>query len=357
MSSSSPFLRRAAPFFASLALAGTGCRRIAFRSALDVPPRAPLPARLLLTDGTRVWKLKAEKLGLDPAQRRLDLAKAAEALKRVADQANIPARNARLLFTPDGLQVTPSRMSQTVDLAATLHHLANYVASAYPPESIRLALRKKAPKITAEDLKKIDGVVAEFVTHYNPGDRPRTQNVRLVTERLNGALVPPGGVFSFNQWVGPRNESDGFQIAHVYVHGKMIRDTGGGTCQVSSTLYNAVLLGGMKIVERSNHSLTVPYVSPGRDATVYYGQRDFKFQNTSPAPVYIRAELHGGRLRIALYGQKRKGPEIEIVSASRRRGDKIFAHATRIYKEGGKIVRREPLSSDVYTPLALAVRG
>jgi vancomycin resistance protein YoaR len=339
---------------AFLLLVGTGWK-LSQPAPLPVPPRKPLPEVLRLSDGERVWKLRAEKIGLDPAERHLDLEKAAAALKSLANRINTPGKDARLVFTSEGITPTRSKLKRQVKLDASLHHLLDYTNSAYPPRYIRIAVSEKPPRVTTEDLEKIQGPIAEFVTRYNPGDRPRTQNVRLVTERLNGAIVPEGGIFSFNDWVGPRDESDGFKTAHIFVHGKMVSGTGGGTCQVSSTLYNATLLAGLKIVERSNHSLTVPYVKPGRDATVYYGQLDFRFQNTTTAPLYIRASASRGRMRVTLYGAPRRGPKIEIVSWARRKGNRIYAGATRLYKEGGRIVKRERLSSDVYTPLELAV--
>jgi vancomycin resistance protein YoaR len=255
-----------------------------------------------------------------------------------------------------GLQTKPSRDALPVDMAASLHRLIDYVSSANPSSTITLAVKTSPPRVRQSALEKIDGVLAEFVTHYNPGDRARTQNVRLVTEHLNGGIALPGETFSFNGKVGKRDPKEGYRIAHVYVQGKMIEDVGGGTCQVSSTLYNSVLLAGLPIVERSNHSLTVPYVKPGRDATVYFGQKDFKFKNNTSAPIYIRAIASGGGLTISLYGQKKAGPQIKIVSASHRKGDKIYASAYRLFIADGKVVRREHLSSDSYIPLALAVK-
>jgi vancomycin resistance protein YoaR len=339
---------------ALLLVAGTGWK-IAQPDPVAVPPRSPLPAVLRLTDGKHVWKLQAEKIGLDPDQRRLDLGKAASTLKTLANQANTPGKDARLVFSSAGFSPTQSEMKREVNLNTSLHRLVDYTNSAYPSSLIRLAVNKKPPRVTTEDLEKIEGPVAGFTTRYNPGDRPRTRNVQLVTERLNGAIVPEGGVFSFNDWVGPRDESAGFKTAHIFVGGKMVAGTGGGTCQVSSTLYNATLLAGLQIVERSNHSLTVPYVTPGRDATVYYGQRDFKFKNTTAAPIYIRASAYRGHMEVTLYGLPRHGPKIEVVSWAHRKGSRIYAGATRLYKEGGRVVKREPLSSDVYTPLELAV--
>ncbi len=311
----------------------------------------PLPARIAFTDGKHTWKLEAAKLGLNPAQRQLDLVKAAKALHTLAGMSNTPGKDARISFTREGMVVTRSEVSRATDVSKSLKRLVAYTVAAYPPAQIELSVTKKPPKFSTADLLKIKGPIASFVTSFNPGVWGRTRNVRLVTERLNGALVPAGGVFSFNDHVGPRLVKYGFQIAHIFVKGKMVEDVGGGTCQVSSTLYNAVLLGGLGIVERYNHSLTVPYVRPGRDATVYFGSRDFKFKNTTEAPIYIRASASGGRMAVTLLGAHRPKMDIQVVSWSRRRGDRVYGGASRLFKQGDKVVRREFLSSDVYKPL------
>jgi vancomycin resistance protein YoaR len=301
--------------------------------------------------------VQADKLGLDPVHRGLDLYKASRALAKVAARIDDPGKSARLRFTSSGLVATRSHNARKMDSKAALQGLLAYTNSAYPPASIDLKVEEKRPKVTTEELQRIKGPIAEFVTRYNPGDRPRTRNVQLVTENLNGALIPIGGVFSFNDRVGSRDVSKGYQVAHVFVRGRMVRDVGGGTCQVSTTLYNAALLGGLPIVERYNHSLTVPYITPGRDATVYFGSRDFRFKNNTNAPIYVRATASGGGMRIVLYGGEKPDTRVQIVSWSRRRWDRVYAGATRLFKRGDVVVRREPLSSDVYKPLELAQQG
>lgn len=331
--------------------------RLARTSSLDVPPRAPLPPVVRFTDGKTAIGIQPEKIGLDPKQRSLDLVKAAKTLKQLSKKVDDPGKSARIRRTRDGFQITPSRDTRKMDVDKALRSLITYTNSAYPETPIPLKVAEKRPRITTEEMKRVKGRIASFSTRYNPGDRSRSQNVRLVAQHLNGAVIPIGGTFSFNDHVGPRTPRRGYQTAFIFVRGRMVKDTGGGTCQVSSTLYNAALLAGLKIVERHNHSFTVPYVSPGRDATVYYGSSDFRFRNTTDAPIYIQASAGGGYMSVSLYGGSKPEHRIQIVNWSRRKGNRVYAGASRIYRKGEKVVRRETLSSDVYTPLELAQQG
>ncbi|MDR3239865.1 MAG: VanW family protein [Clostridiales bacterium] len=132
----------------------------------------------------------------------------------------------------------------------------------------------------------------------------RNTNIRLATKAISGVLVKPGQNFSFNQTIGNTTAAKGYTVAPIYVNGKVSTGIGGGICQVSSTLYNAVLNAGMKVVERHPHSLPVSYVPKGKDATVSYPGVDFRFQNTTKNNLYVTASFEGYTLTVSLYGKK-----------------------------------------------------
>ena len=235
------------------------------------------------------------------------------------------------------------------------------------------------PELTAADLEQIDGKLAEFSTYYT-GIRNRRDNIVLATRHIDGTLLRAGEIFSYNKTVGPRDSSAGFKQAPQYVHGKHVMGEGGGICQVSSTLFNAALMASLKIVERQNHSMPVGYLHHGRDATASYGSIDMKFQNDTPAPIYIRASTSGGLLHFTLWGKRTPGREVTLVrgkevnlgspvethsdphlSAGRRiveeRGSPgISVTWTRIIKDNGQVVKREAFHSH-YTafPTVVAV--
>lgn len=137
-------------------------------------------------------------------------------------------------------------------------------------------------------------------------------NIALAAQYLKGARVLPGATFSLNQRIGWRSEERGFKKGPMYYGGKIASTTGGGVCKVASVMYNAAVLANQEIVERHPHSMTVPYVPPGQDATISYGTKDFKFRNTTGAPILIWAQNKGDTLYIALYGSY-KPPKIKWI--------------------------------------------
>lgn len=141
-----------------------------------------------------------------------------------------------------------------------------------------------------EDLSEIeDVVVASYTTYFERGDTGRNRNIELSANAINNVVVGRGDYFSFNTMVGPRTEEYGYQPAPEIINKKLVMGIGGGICQTSSTLFNAVDQLPIKIVERHHHSLNIGYVPKGRDATVSYGGLDFRFQNVSEAPFIIKA--------------------------------------------------------------------
>jgi len=144
----------------------------------------------------------------------------------------------------------------------------------------------------------IEGAVC--TTEYDAKSKNRTTNVQLAAEAINGTVVLPGEAFSFNDTVGATNRARGYKPAKIFVRGKEELGVGGGVCQVSSTLYNAVDSVGMEIIERHPHSKRVYYVPEGRDAATSYGVIDFKFRNVMDCPIKIVARMADGNLTVSL---------------------------------------------------------
>ncbi len=143
-----------------------------------------------------------------------------------------------------------------------------------------------------------------YTTYYNPTNEERATNIALSAEAIHGAVVFPGEIFSFNETVGERTEDKGYKRAPVIVQGELAEDIGGGICQVSSTLFNAVDLHGIEMVERFTHSRSVPYVPPGRDATVSWWGPDFSFKNLYNEPIVLVAQAENGILTIEIFSSE-----------------------------------------------------
>lgn len=180
------------------------------------------------------------------------------------------------------------------------------------PTTVELPYREKHPHVTAKALQDVDTVLGSFSTSYGSSSRNRINNIVTAAEAINHHVLLPGEVFSFNKTVGPRTEDSGFMAAPVIINGEMEQGLGGGICQVSTTLYNAVLFSGLNIVTRNHHSIPSHYVAPGLDATVSYGSLDFRFRNSSDAPVVIETQSQGRRLLVRILG-KGPAPVVKLV--------------------------------------------
>ncbi len=244
--------------------------------------------------------------------------------------------------------------------------------------SFTIPVTKKYPEVRVENLSGglFKDVLGSRTTQYNSGIIGRTKNVTTAAQRINGIILNPGEIFSYNSTVGPRTAATGFSVATVYTKDGLVEELGGGICQVSSTLYNAVLYADLKVVERRNHSYTVTYVKNGLDATVAYGFIDFKFQNNLSSPIKIVTSVGGGVLTVTILGVKENNNTVELytntvasypftekkvevsdlapgqqrVKQNGSYGYKI--NATKVVKdENGNIIRQDFLGTNVYSPL------
>lgn len=223
--------------------------------------------------------------------------------------------------------------------------------------------------------------IQTFSTRYDASNYSRSENLRIAASKINGTVLLPGEIFSFNNVVGERTVAEGYRNAKIYSNGQVVDGLAGGICQISSTLYNVVLLSNLEIVERYNHSFTTSYVSAGRDATVVYGIKDFKFKNTRNYPIKIEASVSNGVATFSIYGIKEAeeytvkiipkttqtipyttqtivdsslAPGTTKVSQGGASGCKVTT-----YKElylNGTLISSEVLSNDVYQVMTRIVR-
>ncbi len=162
------------------------------------------------------------------------------------------------------------------------------------------------PKVTLSQIgtEAFPNQISTFTTRYDTSDVGRSTNLSIACRKLNGKVVLPGETLSYNQTLGPRTIAAGYRTGHMYSGGQVVDSIGGGICQISSTLYNAVLMANLEIVERSNHQFLTGYVPAGRDATVAYGVVDFKFKNTRQYPIRLVASAANGIATVSIYGLK-----------------------------------------------------
>ena len=169
---------------------------------------------------------------------------------------------------------------------------------------IQLSITK--PNVTTSQIgsEAFPNLLSTYSTKYDGGNIDRTANLRIACQKINDKVILPGETFSYNKTLGERTSAAGYKYAKVYENGEVVDGIGGGICQISSTLYNSVLMANMEVTERRNHQFITSYTPAGRDATVVYGLTDFKFKNTRNYAVKIKASCSNGIATISIYGIK-----------------------------------------------------
>lgn len=159
--------------------------------------------------------------------------------------------------------------------------------------------------------------LASAVTSFGTGTvngQNRKFNMQLAVKTINQLILMPGDEFSFNKVVGPRDVEHGYKTAHVYIRGRIEDGIGGGICQVSTTMYNAVLTADLEVAERKNHSFTVGYVPLGQDATAFYGGTDFRFINSTKWPIKLLSNVSGNKIHFSIMGTNENPGKTVIIS-------------------------------------------
>ena len=200
-----------------------------------------------------------------------------------------------------------------------------------------------------EDLIKIDTVLGRFETFFNPNNENRCNNIRLAARATNNVILKEGEIFSFNDKIKNSYLSKYFKEATIIINGKKDKGLGGGMCQVSTTIYNAALYSGLKILNTKNHSIPSAYIEKGRDATVSYGYTDLKFTNPYTHPVYIKNIVGNGAITSKIYGCSLDRERIVIRMEEEYLKDKITVKTYRLYlDEENNVMRRELVNTSIY---------
>lgn len=245
-------------------------------------------------------------------------------------------------------------------------------------EQYEIPLQITNPQVTLSNLgsEAFPEKISAYSTRYDGGDKDRSTNLEIACKKIDEKIVLPGETFSYNKTLGARTTKAGYKTAKVYENGAVVDGIGGGICQISSTLYNAVLKANMQTVERRNHQFITSYVPEGRDATVAYGVTDFKFKNTRKYAIKIKATASNGVATISIYGIK-ENPEYNITFETKtistipvtekyiedntiaegteeikQKGENGCVTETYIIKSlNGQVVSKDLLSKDTYSAM------
>ena len=292
-------------------------------------------------------------------------------LEKIHEEIYAEPQNATLTKEPYSISVE----KQGVDFGISIEEANNLLKSDENEVSIPLVFTDA--DVTVADLGEdiFINTLSSCTTKYDSTNVNRATNLKIACEKINGTVLAPGEVFSFNKVVGERTTKNGFKEAVIYADGELDYGIGGGICQISSTLYNAVLFANLDIVERKNHSMTVTYLPIGQDATVSYGSVDFKFKNSRTYPIKVLATVNSGVITISIQGVKEKNEyDVDILVETTQTVDftTTYEHSSSIPKgteyikqtgklgykcstykmlyQNGNLVSKTLLSTDTYKP-------
>ena len=220
---------------------------------------------------------------------------------------NQKATNVGLKKTSSGFQVIDGKQGIVVNEETAAKEILKFIESEYSAENTKVAVPTmiSEPIGSAEELAKVKDLLGTFQTSFKSSNADRSKNVRTGAGHIDGTVLYPGETFSTYEYVNPFTIENGYAMAGSYLNGKVVDSLGGGICQVSSTLYNAVLMAELEVVERSPHSMMVTYVQASADAAIAGTYKDFKFKNSTNAPIYIEGYTTDGKqIVFNIYGEE-----------------------------------------------------
>ncbi len=226
-------------------------------------------------------------------------------------------QNASIIRENGAFQITPEVTGIEVDLEATAARLNQALAEGLEQEVRAEAVVKESqPAITAADLETIQDVLGTFSTDFSSSGAARSTNLSVGAGKINGHVLMPGETLSGYECLQPFTAANGYKSAAAYENGQVVDSIGGGVCQIATTLYNAALLAEIEITQRQNHSMSVGYVKPSRDAAIAGTYKDIKVTNNYETPIYVEGYTQGRTLTFTIYGKETRpaNREIEFIS-------------------------------------------
>lgn len=239
-----------------------------------------------------------------------------EKLNTIINEIEYPYKDAEVYFdaSTNKLNFTEDCTGISVDKNLLYSQIFSSIQNSNNIQ-IEVPITILAPKTTKNELQLKVVKQSVFSTSYLSSSKERKNNIKISTEKLNGFKIEPGQTFSFNEVVGKRLSENGYKEANIIKDGNFVKGVGGGVCQVSTTLYNALLLANIDVTEVHKHTLPVSYVKPALDAMVSWNTADLKFKNTTNYPIFILSHCNGSTLTFSIYGAT-KEKDVKIVTRS-----------------------------------------
>lgn len=267
----------------------------------------------------RFWRLRELSEGKKVLDENYTLNK--KQTRAFMDERIVPladhAQNAAMERQGDGFKITKEKQGKTVDVDKSVSAILKHLNNGWDLKDFTLEMiqKEEQPSVKAKDLETVKEELGSYSTDAGGGER--LKNLKTGVEKLNGTVLGPGEEISVHDVTAPYDKEHGYVAAGSYENGQVVETYGGGICQVSTTLYNAVLFAELEVTERYPHSMLVAYVDPSRDAAIAGDIKDFKFKNNYKTPIYIEGGIDGdGQLKFTIYGKetRKKGRTVEYES-------------------------------------------
>jgi vancomycin resistance protein YoaR len=258
-------------------------------------------------------------------------------LSEECEKFNVKAVDATLSRSNGEFVIEPGQTGVVIDEEASADAIVAFMTGEwdYQDASIDLIVETDEPRGTEEELSQVKDLLGSFTTSYSTSSANRSGNVANGCRLINGTTLYPGDEFSVYEAISPFTEENGYYMAGSYSGGLVVDSLGGGICQVSTTLYNAVIRAELDVTERSNHSMIVTYVDPSADAAIAGTSKDFKFVNSLDHPVYIEGYTQDKKITFNIYGVETRPSnrkvtfESEVLTTTPAEGEKVVGDSSK----------------------------
>ncbi len=282
-----------------------------------------------------------------------DVGQVSELLESKSEELDTKAKNYGLKRENGQFIITDGQNGVEVKIDESAVAIADYISDSWKggDATIDLVTEVDEPQGKKEDLEQVKDVLGTYNTDFSSSSAARANNVSNGTRLINGSVLYPGEEFSVAKHLNPMTAENGYQPAPSYENGATVETYGGGICQVSSTLYNAVMRAELEIVTRSCHSMIVSYVQPSMDAAIAGDSKDFVFRNNQEYPVYIDGYTSGGKIYFTVYGKETRDPNrtVEFESEVIEQIDPISTYSASSELPVGTITKTSGSAHTGYT--------
>lgn len=328
-----------------------------------------------------IRKLKKEKKTLKPVYQ-IEKEKAEKVLKEKVESFLPKAVDATIARKDGAFVLTEEQQGRELDTEKTITAINKYLNKNWNGESgeVQIVSTVKKPRVQKKDLESIKDTLGTFSTYCGSG-QTRVVNIKNGVKKINGSVIMPGEEFSAGKVMQPFEKSNGYVEAGAFENGELVQSIAGGICQVSTTLYNAVIEAELEVTSREPHSMTVNYVKPSRDAAIAGDYKDFRFKNNLDTPIFVEGYVANGNVVFTIYGKETRKADrkVEYVSEvlsteapkkkfvaqtgasigslSEKKGTHkgMTARLWKVVYEGGKEVSREIFNKSSYKPSVTTV--